>query len=1009
MNNSETIDYIKLENNTGILIIDEPKTKSNKLYENELWVVLDRSGSMGQSANKIVRAIPLVLNQVNLNLVKLFTFDSISEYKEIKTIDLINNNDIVARGGTEMLMTLKQLFEKLNNVQDKIIQIMVISDGEVMDKHKLLDHTKSMIINYVSTNYIQVMGVMLNNGGRPDTQALTCVFCLNNFPSFTPQLRECTGETIQEIFTEIGKTFSANLNLSKNVLESKISCMKYNPWEKLSNLINLPCKKNFVIIQGEPENLTINGQEIIINRKELDNELELEQLFIRIESNIRNWKVLGSGEETTLDGINFIKIIQNYFNKVGVEFDNYDLRQRIKHISKITEKNMKSLCNRILELANLSNIEKLNSIQQADFLRQLDPSKSSKDIARRSKVKDASELETLVKNSMAKLLTEIKNLKDCKDLPVSFYNLCNNVSALQSLEDIKDNFDSINLEDLLQIVGINGICFKANIGNFVDPWRFRVQKVFNGVYLSQHDLWAAHKQSNGKSLTIPGNNKDIITGVDPIRNLNSPMSFDIYMKQHIFNDLHASITMRRIVSPISSDMIALKTAVILKMIEQFFENILTEVSIQEFFENLSTLKWIVSKTNIFSELKEDINKPNFEAYLTGDKGISDEMKVICFLLCSDNIKELDIPRIIRALYVFNLNHKIRNIVESMDRTKKIEELLEIDYENKGTKPTKLFELEPDILHFCSEFNTKNLNMFCDQHCTNLKNFQRLCFVLELLGSGVDSKVFRSKIEQNIKECENWMKIDEDLDDYNRSLVIQCISNPNLADRVDTEKREMKILDLTSKIIREKYMKNIVSEIYEENYKKLLKNKINEQDKILLIQAMDEMVSINDLNNFVQKLNTFIPNTFTEGFENLLDKLKNLTIKVPLRASKLRLILVGHDINGNAIWNNGNIYRTDINSFSKYFDNFDNNEEHFTWESVENLHKKNSRHIYREGMANRHGHCNECPSYWAIGSKNQKEYESYLLNEYGPNGIIAYNSAKRYNMSNSDKKTIKFFA
>ena len=111
----------------------------------------------------------------------------------------------------------------------------------------------------------------------------------------------------------------------------------------------------------------------------------------------------------------------------------------------------------------------------------------------------------------------------------------------------------------------------------------------------------------------------------------------------------------------------------------------------------------------------------------------------------------------------------------------------------------------------------------------------------------------------------------------------------------------------------------------------------------------------------------ILNSSNLGFLDFKNGLLNVKIHVPLRLTKLKILLLGRDDENNVIWNNGSVLMTSMDEFVNVFTSMNATEE---WEMIKTAYAKNG-YLYRTGkdgqdVPNRHTHCNSKKSYWALG-------------------------------------------
>lgn len=113
---------------------------SNLNEKIETVVILDRSGSMGNSVRKIVRAVLpeffSTLSYSDEEFFHLIAFESSTIVEKIKIGDL-RSNDLYCAGGTCMapaVEELHKLFKQFKSKSVSAVRILTISDGEICDQ-----------------------------------------------------------------------------------------------------------------------------------------------------------------------------------------------------------------------------------------------------------------------------------------------------------------------------------------------------------------------------------------------------------------------------------------------------------------------------------------------------------------------------------------------------------------------------------------------------------------------------------------------------------------------------------------------------------------------------------------------------------------------------------------------------------------------------------------------------------------------------------------------------------
>ena len=111
--------------------------------------------------------------------------------------------------------------------------------------------------------------------------------------------------------------------------------------------------------------------------------------------------------------------------------------------------------------------------------------------------------------------------------------------------------------------------------------------------------------------------------------------------------------------------------------------------------------------------------------------------------------------------------------------------------------------------------------------------------------------------------------------------------------------------------------------------------------------------------------------YKAGFQQLKEKLFDPNINCDLRDEKLKVFIMGCDVNGNVVYNKGNTVRIGLNDLENMFNMVGCSH---VWDSIYDEYVAKNIHLYRSSdLPNRHTHWNGKPSYWALGYKNLKSY------------------------------------
>jgi len=158
-----------------------------------------------------------------------------------------------------------------------------------------------------------------------------------------------------------------------------------------------------------------------------------------------------------------------------------------------------------------------------------------------------------------------------------------------------------------------------------------------------------------------------------------------------------------------------------------------------------------------------------------------------------------------------------------------------------------------------------------------------------------------------------------------------------------------------------------------------------EQHILREELIDQLIQAEDLDQFTSLLEcghergpvkVAIDHESCAGFVKLHEQLMDLTRRVPVRAAKLYTVYSGTCPSTNeAVFNGGNLYRTDWEPLRALLAGLG---EAGVWDRLQN-ELKTRGHCYRGGsdQANRHGHSNDLPSYYAFGCLSLESYHQMV--------------------------------
>lgn len=1013
---------IRIDENISLLKIN-PETMGLPLVQNTLprllVGIIDFSGSMGQSAKKCHQGLGKMAIKLGYTHVWVITFDSTVSSQIYSASDLISSKK-ESTGTTRISGTVAAVEKIIKSVENHLIQMIVISDGivDADDKPVFMKKVSELSEKLQTSNTIHVIGCRLKTSsfGTADTQALSGYFNIHNYPGITPDVLEWLDVyQIDTYLSQVTKTFERCTTVSSYKLESSAMNLRSKPWSALSASVPLLLGDNIVLVDtsnGVLPEVKLNGN-IIGELKQvvLENEDELASFISELEFKVRNWHVMGGQDGNIQATVSFVEKLQGYFNAVNLQNGdmsktlNFDLRARTKTLFKIVQRQERSRLQSIRELGNNAKVSTLNAAQLADFLRKGDSSvKSVRRLAGRTTITDVE----------SEIVTGLQLLRDSDysvgetELPTSFYGLYDDTEVVGTVKDTFNELSQLDPNNVLQIIGQVGVAYMAKIGNYPDPWAYSVQKVFPRTFLAQNDLWQV--LAGGGTLSPPGHHApDIITGIDVLMTPGAEELYDLFRKT-VFPRLQASVSMRRMIAPVPWDIIALKTAVTMKLVEQIFggdrvqncEYPLTIGSLETLVLEIKNIRHLDQQVQgTFGDLPQNIVRvqgSDLGAYLTGRQDISSLNKICCFLLARyDQLPEnFDFANLARVMLSLDNYHYVRATqLETDIRERVVDVLLGIDLSRKTPVGDDFSGPVQPVKHY-SEYSRETLFARVKEYQVNHWKTTSIIILTKILRwVGQDPEAIRRMItgwsldETGIQQVYG---IEGSTEYFFAANAVQAIKCKELSDRVDTEKMVMKLPDIVTPVDRDGYLTTLVSNRYQEFFEKEMKEKVAREHAIMMAQSIKKMVSTVDMNEFKQTLNAYIPQRDLPGFKELFQKLVADSVDAPgLRAHKLWILVTGTDIGTHEIvWNNGNTMRGGFHLLQKFFSESD-------WNALIQLCKAHNFHVYRvSNIPNRHGHCNTNPSWYGYGYSNLTEMYRDTSLQAVKQSYVAYVEAKLKN-------------
>ena len=999
--------------------IEESITGNNTSYE--LILIVDRSGSMQASYPILIKQlIPYLLDLLKFPENKethFIAFEDFVEYRKFTKKDFMNCNE-AARGAIEKMTDVFPQLEKIfiPENQKTPFRILTLSDGQLV-----VEKERKNVPILASEFYEKIKGKFKINSqairyftssAQPDTMALASILQLNTITKATLidiNYKDSYIESAKKIY-ELFKNDGFNLDLK---IKSNKECIKKAPWIDAKNETELYIGKNIFWIENYDEKTEFifktEHKEIKMNIKygetlTISNYSEI--LSNKISEFLNKLKILklidssNAQKEINLIIQNFKKFEDSLMKDVGEEeiiLKDGKLASRLIFLKKVINKRKGLISNQMDIIKNENKLSQLNSQQKADFLRSVDNTKLGKSLAKRA-LKDGEDLnETIFKEieEISKHIDELKDI-DYSKHPSSFYSTSTTIESLRDLSNLFANpiIEELEIADILKFFNIVGIACNGNIGDYPDPSIYLINKIYPGCYISIADIATAEEYSKGNEhLKDPGS-KEIINNCIPIFNDEKLFRF---LKKYSpkMLELSAGLGMRRVLADIPLTFESTILSGLWKMIV-ILKDVKSEININIFKDICNTMKFVCGKkyNKVIDVIKEQLKDQNNKNALYINSYSLFQMLPVLYNCSSKNIlntKELyNIYRAIARFEIYKIiRTKIRKSENRLDYIKEsLNKILGINFEKYATKLPELFQKQEP--QFCDKY-------FIDKNIVN--EYKKLIGWTETIPYShiLFSKLFETNPIESIKNLKyefskEYFGINYDFDKFIAFNIVQSLIFKEKSERDDDDKKIMKIIDSNKEEEVDNFLKEQTKKIYEEDYKNKYSNQTREEERIIISELIDKIISCNDISEFknlmingITKgyLNYKFVNESSNGYPDLKNKFLDEKCDIPLRYEKLYLLLIGKDENEKIIWNNGNGIRSGLKDYKNFL--LKNNAS--LWEKFK---KAKKFYIYRD-KPNRHGHSNSKVSFWAMGFSSLKEFiESSSKEEVEEYKKIHYN-------------------
>ena len=1009
----------------------------NKPY---LIIILDTSGSMGYEVPRMVQIIiPEMIKRLNINSsdnITLITFASLNDVNVFTGNETyISNLNLNASGCTYMSCAVDKLYEmiKKNEINNKILRILSISDGELHDQDSTMNSAEKLKQLLISGNkVVNSQAIRLKTGlSEPDTRGLSSMIQLSTLGK--QMLIDVDSSDIEDKIIEEMKNLFINDGLGKSLeLKTEENILQEEPWlPKLNKIylfpglnsfwvnvnVNLPKDEIFKEIEKKVKIYNSDGKEKQFKclLKEDLSEINYQELIKdKISFYFQQIKVLKI--VNTQESIEKMDKIITFFNDLEENLfaksaesekfknnSNLKLFEKAQVLKMVIKRRQTSLANKMREIRNDDKINTLNSKQQAEYLRNLSINdKTGKSLAKRALGGGIDFDETVRKEveQIYKHRHELSNIDESK-LTNSFYSACNILEGIKAIckfyeESKKDNiFEEATANDVIKLINIVGIAGCNEIGNFPDPMTYRIKTLYPGTFVSLSDILIAHEVTGGQNLKEIGSQKEINISVPYFENEAIQKFLMKYAPKLL--EYHSSVSMRRILADVQYTYEYTILAGLYYLVAIILKD-KKEINIEIFVKLVKS--YLIAAGNHFAyvldllEEQKNMDKDGLSLYIANN-GITNMISPILLYLKSHKGENTDsmIKRIIRATYQFEVYQYAKKNIRAQktdDPEKYVKgiliDLLNIDLNKNRTKVPELFDKIPENPVFYDKYtiNDEKFNeimnkIYWADYITIIPSFLKASLAEDYISEFKNIEI--DNITEKLRRERLGINFDSKL--FKLYCIVQSFLQHEQAQRCDIKLKKMKIIDLGIQENAEKLVKDFIQQLFREQYENDLKERAIKERKILIKELVQQIINSADVETFYSLLKNGITkgiqsykllNHSSEGFMQIINLLADQSKDIPLKKFKILVLVTGKDKKQNVIWDASK----NIKSLKCYYP-LKNVLVKKEWDYLIKTLNNRGLHIYRD-QKNRQGHSNDLPSYWALGFNSVYEMKENISEE-----------------------------
>ena len=649
--------------------------------------------------------------------------------------DLVGKLDRIVCGGTTCMSgVMNPLFQQLSTPGPSSFAIVVVSDGIVdhNDRQPTVAAAQSVAARLKAcgsgVNQVPITAVLLRTltsaSADPDTRALASIGSLCTEKVSIVDVK-CYGDSEEIGLFNLTQAMVEGLRGCTSsfhaTLETEQAILRRLPTDAPCSSMRVACgRATYLLLDTPLETLRINGKIVrVIDDTPTGDRLTEESFRPFVEfviQQIQMWTIVGSRDADIARIRAWFQELQAYLSSIesnAAEDADLSVLARSRSVMRAVKKRQGSIIDQLLQLENKQAVAALNSQQQANWLNSVKDDRGGRALAKRAQRAQGGEIDYSEQAQTAVTKIAASRLVD-EDAPndiVSFYSQSDSrESTVLAARELLPACEELSATDVLSCIGLNGVPFQANAGNYVDPFslRIRPENLFVGQILGEPDIWVRRIQGgNTTNFACPGRPETNITGVIALCNIDRE-AYQLMTSPGIrpYYEMQCAAQIRGALAVVPHDAIALSGAGAWCLLETFGKKAsLTSLERETLAALVENLHHLIGKAYAEDNFKEIHNvlctQADVRPWLSGDRNISNSLQVVVTLLRYSSPPP-NLQAVLRALYHLDCYQSVKRQFKDAEgnRTEALKTLLEIDLNANGTPTAPLFAPElADIRHF----------------------------------------------------------------------------------------------------------------------------------------------------------------------------------------------------------------------------------------------------------------------------------------------------------------------